>query len=69
MVDGVGELGESRDKVNIPLESLPDAGDSEEHFKFDASFTAGFQPGVDRLWLNVRGEEKRSSTMPEYLWL
>lgn len=33
MVDVVGKLCESRDKVNIPLESAPDAGDSEEHFQ------------------------------------
>jgi hypothetical protein len=32
MVDVVGKLCESRDKVNILLESTPDAGDSEEHF-------------------------------------
>lgn len=73
-----GELCESRDKVNIPLESPSDAGDSAEHFrslelgdkrylehfKSDAGSTAGFQPGVDRVRLWVGGERERSSAVP-----
>jgi hypothetical protein len=78
MVDVVGELCESRDLVNIPRESPPDAGDSEEHFqshelgdeghlehfKFDAGYAADSQLGVDRVRLRVGGEKERSSTMP-----
>jgi hypothetical protein len=72
MVDVVRELYESRDKANIPLESPPDAGDSEQHlrsldlgnkvylecFTFDAGYAAGSQPDVERLGLCVGGEKE-----------
>lgn len=84
MVDVVGELFKSRDKVNILPESPPDAGDSEEHFqslelgekwylehfKFDANSTADSQPGVDRFRLLVDGEKKAQQHYAFwYLWL